>query len=245
MPGISSNTALTSPASAHPPSSTTSVPIPDASQGPSPLPLGPSTDGPGPHPSNPPNHTRAMIGGIVGGLALLLLLLAAAALLLRRRARARRTAPSAEFMDLARGTTPALLPSSSGGSATPSGDRLLPHTSDARGEFGSDGHGNGHKHGGGGGDRDRDEERPPAFTPGDFVFTDPVLEKVHAAAMMREHYFRDDGFSKDSSSDIAPPAFAVLVHPPDGRRFSGEVDTTCTDESYGDEEEKVEYAWAI
>ena len=37
------------------------------------------------------------------------------------------------------------------------------------------------------------DERPPAFTPG--AYRDPVLEKVHAAAMMREQYFRRESLA--------------------------------------------------
>ncbi|EIW60515.1 uncharacterized protein TRAVEDRAFT_70876 [Trametes versicolor FP-101664 SS1] len=100
------------------------------------------------------NHTGAIVGGVIGGLAFLLLV-ALATILIYRRMRARRTAPSAEFTEIMRGTTPGPMPAPgtmrTEGTTTPSGDRLL-------------------------GLGDDDDERPPAFVLGEYG--DPVLEKV-------------------------------------------------------------------
>lgn len=121
------------------------------------------------------NHTGTIVGGVIGGLAVLLLA-TVATILLRRRMRARHTAPSAEFMGLARGTlTPG--PGSglvrTAGTMTPSGDRLLSLAPQRSLD-------------------DDDDDRPPAFTPG--AYADPVLEKVQVAAAMREQYKPHDSY---------------------------------------------------
>lgn len=117
------------------------------------------------------DHTGAIVGGVIGGFALFLLI-AIGTILLRRRLRARRTAPSAEFMDIARGATPGRTPTPGfvrvEGTTTPSGDRFLPLA--RQGSLADDG----------------DDDRPPMFTPG--AYTDPVFEKVRVAAAMREEY---------------------------------------------------------
>ncbi|KAI9064295.1 hypothetical protein FKP32DRAFT_620100 [Trametes sanguinea] len=110
------------------------------------------------------NHTGAIAGGVLGGLALLIALLAGLAML-RRKRRASRTAPSAEFMHMARsGGTNARV----GGGTTP--------TFDQDGSVGSC----------------SDDPPPgPPFTEGGFYgYSDPVLEKVWEAAEMREQYRR-------------------------------------------------------
>ncbi|KAI9064293.1 hypothetical protein FKP32DRAFT_1591724 [Trametes sanguinea] len=123
------------------------------------------------------NHTGAIVGGVIGGLALILIALAAA-VLIRRHRRAMRTAPSAEFMDIAR--RGGLKSSSSPDPATmhldssmsPTGDRLIPLARQSSLE---------------------DDERPPAFTPGSY--SDPVFEKVQAAAEMREQYRQRESYT--------------------------------------------------
>ena len=138
-----------------------------------------------PKPSSPPssssssssNHTGAIIGGVLAGVAALAL--AAAAFLLYRRRTARKArAPSAEFMHMARGGSSS--PILSAKHASSDGVLTPPSTS----------------HGVGGGGADRvplarqssieSDDRPPAFSPGNFK--DPVYEKVQASAAMREEY---------------------------------------------------------
>ena len=51
------------------------------------------------------------------------------------------------------------------GKATPTNDRLIPLARQSSIE---------------------DDERPPAFTPGSY--SDPIIEKVHASAAMRDQY---------------------------------------------------------
>ena len=113
-------------------------------------------------------HTGAIVGGVIGALALLALsALAFLCLRRRRRHRNRDIPPSAEFMRIARGDSPSLLPlqhdeyAAEGGSAVP-----LARQSSLE-----------------------DDERPPAFTPGNY--RDPVLEKVQQSAQMREQYDHD------------------------------------------------------
>ncbi|OSD01644.1 hypothetical protein PYCCODRAFT_502507 [Trametes coccinea BRFM310] len=103
------------------------------------------------------------------------------AAVLRRRRRASRTAPSSEFMQMARnggtdarlrgGTTPTFARLN--GATTPAGDQPLPYShQDGSVESGSD-------------------DPPPLFTEGWFYgYTDPVLDKVREAADMREQYRR-------------------------------------------------------
>ncbi|KAL7283288.1 hypothetical protein ACG7TL_002717 [Trametes sanguinea] len=125
-------------------------------------------------------HTGVIAGGILGGLVLLIAALTMLAVL-RRRRRASRTAPSSEFMQMARnggtdarlrgGTTPTFARLN--GATTPAGDQPLPYShQDGSVESGSD-------------------DPPPPFTEGWFYgYTDPVLDKVREAADMREQYRR-------------------------------------------------------
>ncbi|KAL1947701.1 hypothetical protein VTO73DRAFT_13425 [Trametes versicolor] len=159
------------------------------------------------------DHTGAIVGGVIGGLAFLLLV-TAAAILLYRRMRARRTASSAEFMYIARGTTPGPAPASdamrAAGTTTPSGDRLL-------------------------GLEDQSQVHPPAFTPG--AYGDLVLEKVQAAAAMREQYQRRDSY-----------VAAQAVYMNEGQSVGHEDESTDvgTEEGYGhDGDEKAGYTWAL
>ncbi|CDO70768.1 hypothetical protein BN946_scf184798.g83 [Trametes cinnabarina] len=138
------------------------------------------------------SHAGAIVGGVIGGLALLLLALVAAVINCRRR-RASRTAPSAEFMDIAqRGGLKGFLSSDAAivhldSSTSPTGDRLIPLAWQSSLE---------------------DDERPPAFTPSSY--SDPVFEKVQAAVEMREQYRQREshaaGFNvvpgKDTGSDV-------------------------------------------
>lgn len=136
-----------------------------------------STPLPSPDPSNASSshspHTGAIVGGVLGALALLLLA-SLAFLLLRRRRRASHTPPSAEFMHFARGAaSPAFV---SDGTTTPSnmmtkaGDLLpLARYPSLEQPY---------------------EDLPPAFTPG--LYRDPVFEKVHEAAAMREQFAARD-----------------------------------------------------
>ncbi|KAI0646923.1 hypothetical protein C8Q79DRAFT_1009081 [Trametes meyenii] len=118
------------------------------------------------------DHTGAIVGGVIGGLAFLLLA-ACAFVIVRRRLRARRTAPSAEFMDMARGTTPAGMMGFDS-VTTPLADRSVPLARQSSLE---------------------EADLPPAFTPGSY--TDPVYEKVQAAAALREHYQRRASYGAD------------------------------------------------
>ncbi|KAH9901254.1 hypothetical protein C8Q73DRAFT_236370 [Cubamyces lactineus] len=184
------------------------------------------------------NSTGAIVGGVLGGIALLLVFVIAIGLL-RRRMRARRTAPSAEFMDIMRngrlgvglgagGSGGALSPvKRDGGSTTPG----LEYYSDAVGLTGGIGLGN---------ERlmfplvrrsslDSDEP-PPAFTPGSYK--DPVLEKAHAAAEMREHYFRRESLATMAGAE----ALGV-----DGR----ESESGHDGHGHTMDSEKAEFAWAI
>lgn len=159
------------------------------------------------------DHIGAIVGGAIGGLAFLLLA-TVATILLYRRMRARRTAPSAEFMGIARGMTPGPAPASDAmraeGTMTPSGDRLL-------------------------GLDDQSEVHPPAFSPG--AYGDLVLEKVQAAAAMREQYQRRDSY-----------VAAQAVYMNEGQSVGHEDESTDvgTEEGYGhDGDEKAGYAWAM
>ncbi|EIW60513.1 uncharacterized protein TRAVEDRAFT_70875 [Trametes versicolor FP-101664 SS1] len=161
-------------------------------------------------------HTGAIVGGIIGGLAFLLLAVVAT-ILLRRRMRARRTAPSAEFMSLARGTTPGLSPGAvrMKGTMTPSGDRLL---SLARQRSLGD-----------------DVDRPPAFTPG--AYADPVLEKVQVATAMREQYRPRDSYAAAQAGWEGTSEMGN----------EGESTQVGTEEGYGSggDEKSGYYTWAI
>ncbi|EIW60516.1 uncharacterized protein TRAVEDRAFT_70877 [Trametes versicolor FP-101664 SS1] len=162
------------------------------------------------------NHTGAIVGGVIGGLAFLLFATVATSLLCRRM-RARRTAPSAEFMDLARGTTPGPGPVRMEGTTTPSGDHLLPLA--RQGSLGDE------------------DDRPPAFTPG--VYGDPVLEKVHAAAALREQYQRRDSYAAAQADYKEPLGDSEVGH-------EDESTEVGTEEGYGlGWDEKAGYAWAM
>ena len=63
------------------------------------------------------------------------------------------------------GTDPAFVSFNMDGKATPTKDRLIPLARQSSIE---------------------DDERPPAFTPGSY--SDPIIEKVHASAAMRDQY---------------------------------------------------------
>lgn len=161
-------------------------------------------------------HTGAIAGGVIGGLAFLLLAIVVT-ILLYRRMRARRTAPSAEFMDLARGTTPGPAPVRMEGTTTPSGDRLLPLA--RQGSLGDY------------------DDRPPAFTPG--IYADPVFEKVHAAAALREQYQRRDSYAAAQADYKEGLGHAKVGH----KDESAEVGT---EEGYElGEDEKAGYTWAM
>ncbi|TBU65980.1 hypothetical protein BD310DRAFT_837388 [Dichomitus squalens] len=125
--------------------------------------------------STPPKHPSAsqsspnagaIAGGVIGGL-LLIALLGALVFFIRRRRRMARIPPSAEFMYMTRGGAggpePAFVSFDPDGSATPA--KLAPLARQSSIE---------------------DDERPPAFTPGSY--SDPILEKVHASAAMRDQY---------------------------------------------------------
>ncbi|KAH9901256.1 hypothetical protein C8Q73DRAFT_677221 [Cubamyces lactineus] len=149
------------------------------------------------------SHTGAIVGGVIGGLALVLFV-AFATILLRRRRRARHTAPSAEFLDIMRqggglGQGGALSPVKQDGRPTTPG---LHYYSDEAEMIGGDGLTN----------QDwthplarqsslESDERPPAFTPG--AFRDPVLEKARTAAAMREHYLRRESLSTVAGAGAA------------------------------------------
>ncbi|KAL1947705.1 hypothetical protein VTO73DRAFT_13429 [Trametes versicolor] len=119
--------------------------------------------------------------------------------------RARRTAPSAEFMDIVRGTTPGPVPASGAmraeGTTTPSGDRLL-------------------------GLEDGDDERSPAFISG--AYGDPVFEKVQAAAAMREQYQRHDSHAaaqveyEGEKSDVGHEDESTEAGTEEGYGFDGD-----------------------
>ncbi|KAI8998765.1 hypothetical protein BD414DRAFT_476028 [Trametes punicea] len=162
------------------------------------------------------NHTGAIVGGVLGGAVFLLLALTALALL-RRRMRARRTAPSAEFMAIARrggilspgagASTPVPFDIGGGrggasggdGAATPTGDWLLPLARQSSLED--------------------DGERPPPFTPGNY--TDPVLEKVQAAAEMREMYRRRESYAAfDLNDRVGSEGHGVDEKGPGGYAFA-------------------------
>ncbi|KAI0670511.1 hypothetical protein C8Q78DRAFT_1079470 [Trametes maxima] len=140
-------------------------------------------------------NTGAIVGGVIGGLAFLLLA-ACAFIIVRRRLRARRTAPSAEFMDLARGTTPAGAMRFDG-ATTPLADYSVPLTRESSL-----------------GDADADADPPPAFTPGSYA--DPVYEKVLASAALREHYDKRASYSAEHISsaegDAGGDGGATVVH---------------------------------
>ncbi|TBU32358.1 hypothetical protein BD311DRAFT_775429 [Dichomitus squalens] len=112
------------------------------------------------------NNTGAIAGGVIGGL-LFIAFLVALAFFIRRRRRRARIPPSAEFMHMARegaeGPELAFVSFDPDGRATPA--RLIPLARQSSIE---------------------DDERPPAFTPGSY--SDPILEKVHASAAMRDQY---------------------------------------------------------
>ncbi|KAI0336393.1 hypothetical protein GY45DRAFT_394969 [Cubamyces sp. BRFM 1775] len=190
------------------------------------------------------SDTGAIVGGVIGGFALLLLAICIA-VLLRRRARARRTAPSAEFMDIMRhggiglgtgGSGGALSPvKHDGGSTTPG---LDDYYSDAIGE-----------NGGLGSARERpifpyarqssleSDEPPPAFTPG--PYKDPVLEKVQAAAEMRERYFRRESLATMAGAGLGA---GMGVGPIGSDRRESESGQGL---GHTMNPEKVEYAWAL
>ncbi|EJF65734.1 hypothetical protein DICSQDRAFT_131948 [Dichomitus squalens LYAD-421 SS1] len=143
--------------------------------------LGPSPSavahGGSPHsglPSNATTSTRlsasksspnagAIAGGVTGGL-LIIALLGALAFFFRRQRRKARIPPSAEFMHMARGGAGGPeLAFVSFDPDTPTKHIPLARQSSIE-----------------------DDERPPAFTPGSY--SDPILEKVHASAAMRDQY---------------------------------------------------------
>ncbi|KAH9854097.1 hypothetical protein C2E23DRAFT_894274 [Lenzites betulinus] len=166
-----------------------------------------------------PTPLGAIIGGALGGLALLLLLVVAG-IALHRRMRRARMAPSAEFVGIARGTTPMPLPlarpsggfgsgsgrglgAGAGGSTTPSsGARLVPLARQRSRSFEGEGEGESVAHGyeddefwsAEGGEEETEEgghlAPPPPFTPG--MFADPLFDKVFEATTMREHYARQE-----------------------------------------------------
>ncbi|KAL1947702.1 hypothetical protein VTO73DRAFT_13426 [Trametes versicolor] len=166
------------------------------------------------NPNKHHDHTGAIVGGVIGGLAFLLLT-TVATILLYRRMRARRTAPSAEFIDFARGTTPGPGPVRMEGTTTPSGDRLLPLARQ--------------------GSLDDTDDCPPAFTPG--VYGDPVLEKVQAAAAMREQYQRRESYPAAQADYKEPLEHSELGHEDESMEVG-------TEEGYGfGGDEKAGYAW--
>ncbi|CDO70770.1 hypothetical protein BN946_scf184798.g85 [Trametes cinnabarina] len=133
------------------------------------------------------NNADAIAGGLLGGLVFLIIVLTAL-VILRGRLRARRTAPSAQFMHIARrGDAGAGAPSKGGGTpewfhadrlngaATPVHDQLLSHahlTESA--ESSSEGH-----------------PPPPGRDDRYYVYpTDPVLQKAREAAGTWELYRR-------------------------------------------------------
>lgn len=181
------------------------------------------------------DHTGAIVGGVIGGLAFFLLV-TICAMLLRRRRRAQRTAPSAEFMGIVRGTTPGPAPTPAfarvEGSATPSGDRLLPLP------LADDGHGH------------DDEEHPPLFTPGAYV--DPVFEKVRAAAAMREEYegrsstaYGHEPEEESAASEVYEDCRSSTVYEEDGIEKGYGLDGEEKGYGVGGDEKFGEYAWAI
>ncbi|KAJ8453467.1 hypothetical protein ONZ51_g13581 [Trametes cubensis] len=187
--------------------------------------------------ANTRSPNGAVAGGVIGGLVLLLIA-ACAIILLRRRARARRTAPSAEFIDIMRngGLETRFGAESSGGALSPikhdhgSTTPGLDYYSDAVGSTGG---------------LDSTSERltsplarqsslesnepPPAFSPGSYK--DPVLEKVHTAAEMREYYLR-----RESLASMAGAEPLGL----DGHESEGGHGHEHTMDS-----EKATYAWAM
>ncbi|KAI0336394.1 hypothetical protein GY45DRAFT_394492 [Cubamyces sp. BRFM 1775] len=218
---------------------TADIPSPRTSSA---TPTGHGTDG---HRSN--NHktsgvgsaTGAIVGGVIGGLALVLLV-ACGVIILRRRIRARHTAPSAEFMAIMRhggvlggaGHSGALSPVKRGGGSTTPGHGYY---SDVAGM----------------GERQmlspvrrqsslESDERPPAFTPG-LYYKDPVLEKVHAAAEMREEYFR---FRREPTVATAAAA-GVGVEPEVGPTMGTDGCESGHGHGYTIDPEKADYAWAI
>ncbi|KAI0664941.1 hypothetical protein C8Q70DRAFT_1049133 [Cubamyces menziesii] len=179
------------------------------------------------------NDTGAIVGGVIAGLILLLTIYAA--ILLRRRKRARRTAPSAEFMDIVRhgrlgfgaGGSGALSPvKRDDGALTPSSD----YYSVAVGSTGGLDLASEHPlHPLARQSTLESDELPPAFTPGSYK--DPVLENVHAAAEMREYYLRRE--SLVSMAGAGPLGL-------DGHESQGDHGHEHTMEL-----EKATYAWAI
>lgn len=96
------------------------------------------------------------------------------------------------------------------GTTTPSGDRLL-------------------------GLQDKGEERPPAFIPA--AYGDPVLEKVHAAAAMREQYQRRDSYAvAQAGANKEGLGHSEVGH-------DDESTEVGTEEDYG--YEKAGYTWAM
>ena len=114
---------------------------------------------------------------MLGALAFIALIaLAALFFVRRRRMRASRPAPSAEFMRMARDPAFASLRDDDAG--TTSGVPLARQVSL------------------------EDDERPPAFTPGNY--RDPVYEKVQESAEMRERYDHDSddgGYGREGYRD--------------------------------------------
>ncbi|OJT08944.1 hypothetical protein TRAPUB_154 [Trametes pubescens] len=196
-----------------PPSLVDSTPSPTVTQGGSTT-ISPSSIAAVSSSNKHSDHTGAIVGGVIGGLAFLLLAIVAATLLYRRM-RARRTAPSAEFMSIARGTTPGPVPAPGAmraeGTPTPSGDRLL-------------------------GLEDEDEGRPPAFAHG--PYGDAVFEKVQVAAALREQYQRRDsyaaaqtGYSREGRSEVGHEDESTDMGTEEGYGF--------------DADEKTRYTWAM
>ncbi|KAI0709059.1 hypothetical protein C8Q76DRAFT_98019 [Earliella scabrosa] len=141
-------------------------------------------------PTNPPQasssspNVGAIAGGVVGGVVLLALLVGL--LLFLRRRRRTHTAPSAEFMHIARrGSGSSSSSGGGGGSPALSAKRAsqgtmrslslssMPLALARQGSLSLD-----------------DDERPPPFTPGNY--RDPVYEKVLASAALREEYAARD-----------------------------------------------------
>ncbi|KAI0374753.1 hypothetical protein BV20DRAFT_960910 [Pilatotrama ljubarskyi] len=197
--------------------------------------------------SDPPkSHTGAIVGGVLGGLALLLLA-ACAVVLVRRLMRARRTAPSAEFMNLARGNTG--TPTAFGATPTPglgSGDRLIPL---ARQTSVEDHLGMGVDVEGQGGGAQGQGAPPPPFTPGDW--TDPVYEKVQAAAAALEHWQRREssdfghGHSHGYGADGVEKDGDVYEDALDGSTEAGDHRDPYGGPGGAGDEEKGGYAWAM
>ncbi|KAI1796006.1 hypothetical protein LXA43DRAFT_1178494 [Ganoderma leucocontextum] len=114
--------------------------------------------------ARPSNDTGAIVGGVIGGLVLLAFIAATAFFIIRRR-RKSGVPPSAEFMHMTRGGSGKPAFATLDGNVTVVQDRFVPLARQSSVE---------------------DDEPPPDFTPGSY--TDPVLEKVHVSAALRDRY---------------------------------------------------------